>query len=140
MGPWNIRHGYDSLVQSATGIANLNPNQKPQHLPAQTLDYVAGYLASFGAMEALKRRALDGGSYMVRLSLVQVANWLMSLGTVENYNTIEIPTREQVKNTLMVSNTSWGRVEHLKPLLKMSQTQPRYFSVPVPLGSNLPIW
>lgn len=52
VGPWAGRHGYDSLVQSATGVvyeqSDLN---RPKHLPAQSLDYITGFLASAGAME-----------------------------------------------------------------------------------------
>lgn len=62
VGPWANRRGFDSLVQSATGIAAEQGSlTNPKHLPAQALDYITGYLAAFGAMEALRRRTLSGG-------------------------------------------------------------------------------
>lgn len=144
VGPWSKRHGYDSLVQSATGIVNVQGSMsdggKPQHLPAQTLDYVSGYLAAFGAMEALRRRTIDGGSYQVRISLVQVANWLAGLGQIDNYSQIVSPKREDIDHLLAITNSCFGRIEHLKPVLHMSRTNPYYKSATVPLGTNLPKW
>lgn len=62
VGPWSSYHGFDTLVQSATGIAWEQGNENaPQHLPAQTLDYVTGYFGALGAMEALRRRTIEGG-------------------------------------------------------------------------------
>jgi len=46
------------------------------------LDYCTGYLAAFGVMVALSRRARDGGSYLVRVSLAQTARWVNALGRV----------------------------------------------------------
>ena len=31
-----------------------------QHLPAQSLDYITGYLATFAVMETIRRRSIDG--------------------------------------------------------------------------------
>ena len=44
---------------------------EPKHLPCQALDHATGYLAAFGAMVALARRATEGGSWHVRVSLAQ---------------------------------------------------------------------
>lgn len=66
MGPWANPHAYDSLVQSATGIIyEQSDSNIPKHLPAQSLDYITVFLAASGAMEALRRRSVDGGSYLV---------------------------------------------------------------------------
>lgn len=65
-GPWAGRRGFDSLVQSASGIAFTEREAagwtEPKHLPCQALDHATGYLAAFGAMAALARRATEGGS------------------------------------------------------------------------------
>ncbi|GLU35510.1 hypothetical protein Busp01_53520 [Trinickia caryophylli] len=72
-GPWRGRRGFDSLVQSASGIAwtemQAAGSASPKHLPCQALDHATGYLAAFGAMVALMRRAKEGGSWHVRVSL-----------------------------------------------------------------------
>ena len=40
-GPWSDKRGFDSLVQSVSGIASENGTyDQPRHLPAQVLDYL----------------------------------------------------------------------------------------------------
>ncbi|MEA2961123.1 MAG: hypothetical protein QOI46_1221, partial [Alphaproteobacteria bacterium] len=39
-------------------------------------DYITSWLASVGAIAALKRRAIEGGSYRVRISLARLSLWL----------------------------------------------------------------
>jgi len=46
------------------------------------IDYCTGYLMAMGAMIALARRAEQGGSWLVRISLAQVGKWLVDLGQV----------------------------------------------------------
>ncbi len=142
VGPWANRHGYDSLVQSATSIAyEQGGGKKPQHLPAQSLDYITGFLSAFGAMEALRRRAIEGGSYLVRVSLAQTAHWFKSLGrTTLDFSQCQLPTRDQVKHLLTETNTTFGRIEHLLPVLNMSETSLVWQRPVVPLGSDQPEW
>lgn len=147
LGPWANRHGYDSLVQSATGIVDEQTNSlnlelfKPQHLPAQSLDYITGYLAAFGAMEALRRRANQGGSYLVRVSLAQTAKWFKELGRIkEDFLQCKIPTREQIPELLSQKNTNFGKLEYLMPVLKMSETAPHWSRVTAPLGTDTAEW
>lgn len=63
-GPWAGRRGFDSLVQSASGIAWREQQaahaDAPRPLPCQALDHATGYLAAFGAMIALARRSCEG--------------------------------------------------------------------------------
>ena len=86
-GPWAERRGFDSLVQTVSGIGHAGAvaagieGTKP--LPCQALDHATGYLAAFGAMVALQRRATEGGSYLVRVSLAQTGRWLWELGQVD---------------------------------------------------------
>lgn len=140
LGPWANRHGYDSLVQAATGIAYTNGLGLPKHLPCQTLDYVAGFINCFGAMEALRRRATEGGSYIVRTSLVQVANWLINLGFCDNYQQLATPRIEDLEEHFNYIDSDYERVRHIKPLLKLSET-PLLQNLPlVKIGSSIPKW
>ncbi len=142
VGPWADRHGYDSLVQSVTGIvAEQSPADKPQHLPAQSLDYITGFLAAFAAMEALRRRATEGGSYLIRVSLAQTAQWLKDLPRVtRDFSICKEPTREAIQDLLIQSSTAFGNLEYLKPILHLSETSPYYTFPSVPLGKDLPVW
>ena len=87
VGPWAARKGFDSLIQTATGFNHAEGraagSERPRALPVQMLDYGAGFLMAFGAMAALARQQTEGGSWLVQVSLLQVANWLRSLGRLE---------------------------------------------------------
>jgi len=143
-GPWAGRRGFDTLVQSASGIAHeQGSGGTPRHLPGQALDYVTGYLAAFGAMVALSRRAREGGSYLVRLSLAQTGHWINKLGRAETGGDPRIlpdPGFDDVASLVMKSDTAWGRLTHLSPLLRLSQTPPRWVRPAVRLGTHPPEW
>jgi crotonobetainyl-CoA:carnitine CoA-transferase CaiB-like acyl-CoA transferase len=140
-GPWSQRRGYDSLVQSATGIAwECGRGGQPGTLPAQAQDHACGYLAAFGALVALTRRAKQGGSYLVRVSLAQTGHWLRGLGRIEETGIAE-PSQEDVADLLERTETPFGLVEHIRPdVASMSET-PEYWSMPPsPLGTHEPQW
>src|SRR5690606_7354266 len=72
LGPWRDRRGFDSIVQAVSGMADeLAVDGEPRHQPANPLDYITGYLGAFGALVALGRRAREGGSYHVEVSLAR---------------------------------------------------------------------
>ncbi|MGW9194245.1 CoA transferase [Micromonospora chersina] len=77
-GPWAGRRSFDSLVQAATGIADIErrPDGAPGVLPAQALDHGTGYLLAAAVLRALARRAVDGGAWTTELSLARTARWL----------------------------------------------------------------
>jgi len=87
-GPWASRRGFDTVVQDrqrhhatpAECIPGRSPG--PQFYPVSAIDYCTGYLMAFGAMVALARRAREGGSWLVRISLAQVGKWIVDLGEV----------------------------------------------------------
>jgi hypothetical protein len=62
-GPWASRRGFDTVVQTVSGITTrhgeLFPGAEPgpQFYPVSAIDYLTGYLMAFGAMVALVRRA-----------------------------------------------------------------------------------
>src|SRR3989440_2972374 len=67
VGPWASRRGFDTVVQTVSGITSrqgeLFPGSAPgpQFYPVSAIDYLTGYLMAFGAMVALARRAREGG-------------------------------------------------------------------------------
>jgi CoA transferase family III len=82
-GPWANRRGFDSVVQAPTGISMLHSSagETPGALPCQLLDHGTGYLAAAGALDGLRRQAVEGGTHLRRLSLARTASWLASVGT-----------------------------------------------------------
>src|SRR5262249_40409491 len=87
-GPWASRRGFDTVVQTVSGMtirqSECIPGKSPapQFYPVSAIDYCTGYLMAFGAMVALARRTREGGSWMVRISLAQVGKWIVDLGEV----------------------------------------------------------
>ncbi len=140
-GPWAQRRGFDSIVQNVTGLAATQGSlDTPRNLPVQALDYIAGYLAALGAMAGLARRAEHGGSWLVRVSLVQVAHWIASLGTIDGSAGLKDIPEAELAGLLMESDGPFGRLRHLKPVIKMSDT-PCYYARPAePLGTSPARW
>jgi crotonobetainyl-CoA:carnitine CoA-transferase CaiB-like acyl-CoA transferase len=142
-GPWRTRRGFDSLVQSVSGIAHEGGAaaslDRPKPLPCQALDHASGYLMAFGAMMALARRAQEGGSYLVRVSLAQTGCWLDGLGRLQGDEAPD-PTVEDVADLIQTSATPWGEIRHVVPAARLSAT-PAYWARPaVPLGTHPPAW
>jgi hypothetical protein len=132
-GPWARRRGFDSLVQSASGIAFTERQaagwNEPKHLPCQALDHATGYLAAFGAMAALARRATEGGSWHVRVSLAQTGRWLQSFGQIpEGWKAPDV-TLEDVRDCLATVESEFGRVLGVQPAEALDET-PAYFALP----------
>ena len=144
VGPWAQRRGFDSLVQSASGIAwterDAAGTGRPKHLPCQALDHATGYLAAFGAMVALMRRTVEGGSWHVRVSLAQTGRWLQSLGTIADGWRAPDVQLDDVRDVMQVTDTPFGKVLAAAPAETMSATPPRFERPPVPLGTDPAVW
>jgi crotonobetainyl-CoA:carnitine CoA-transferase CaiB-like acyl-CoA transferase len=143
-GPWRERRGFETIIQSVSGMAHEQGSgaaggEKPQHLPAQVVDHGTGYLAAFGGQVALARRAREGGSYLVRVSLAQTGRWVDALGRVNGRDTPDL-TLEAVQDLLADMDSPYGRVCHVLPAARFSET-PAFWSRPtVPLGTHPPAW
>ncbi|AOI71279.1 CoA transferase [Burkholderia ubonensis] len=143
-GPWSRRRGFDSLVQSASGIAwrerQAAHADAPRHLPCQALDHATGYLAAFGAMIALARRAREGGSWQVRLSLAQTGRWLQSFGLVPDGAHASEITPDDARDRLDRIASPFGVVDAVRPAERLSATPPFFALPPVPLGADEARW
>ena len=132
-GPWAQRRGFDSLVQSASGIAFTERAaagwDEPKHLPCQALDHATGYLAAFGAMAALARRATEGGSWHVRVSLAQTGRWLQSFGLLPDGWKAPDVCIDGVRDCLASVQSEFGRVLGVLPAERLEET-PAYFALP----------
>ena len=146
-GPWRERRGWEQLAQTVTGIALENGasaigdgpgGARPQLLPAAATDYTTGYLAALGTLAALLRRAEEGGSYEVRVSLAQTGMWIQGLGRSEAAGAGLNP--EILAPHMTASDTPWGRLHHLGPIVEMSGTPARWQLPSVPLGTHPAAW
>jgi crotonobetainyl-CoA:carnitine CoA-transferase CaiB-like acyl-CoA transferase len=143
-GPWAERRGFDSLVQTASGFnaaeAAAAGSDRPKPLPAQALDHASGYLMAFGAMTALARRACEGGSWHVRVSLAQTGRWIRQLGRVEGGLGCPNPGFEDVRDRLENSASGFGRLTVVRHAAQLSVTPAHWSRPSVPLATHEPAW
>ncbi len=149
VGPWAARRGFDTVVQNVSGITwrqgELFPGAEPgpQFYPVSAIDYLTGYLMAFGTMAALARRAREGGSWLVRISLAQTGRWLVGRGEVPEAELKDVATEfspEELARWSTETATPLGRLSHLKPTVQLSETTPYWARPSVPLGHNEPAW
>ena len=154
VGPWADRRGFDTVVQTVSGITHrqgkLFPGAEPgpQFYPVSAIDYLTGYLMAFGALLALARRVREGGSWLVRISLAQVGRWLVERGQtpesrLPESRLQEVPqefTPDEITQWSTASDTPSGRLRHLAPALQLSETRPYWARPTVPLGYHNPVW
>ncbi len=135
VGPWAGRRGFDSIVQSTTGIVDAgrvaSGRDGPTPLPVQALDYCTGLLAAFTAMRLRRHQAAHGGTWLARLSLLRARNWLVSLGGPEPF---QPEVARALPSALHTVDTPFGRVTAARPILGA------WSSGPQPLGSAEPAW
>jgi len=143
-GPWRERRGFDSIVQSVSGMALASGEDgRPQLLPVSAIDYVSGYLMAFGATVALARRAEVGGSWHVRVALARVGKWIVDRGVVPDDEWRGTPPDlppEELAPLLAEVDAPDGRIRTLRPVVRMSETPPYWSRPPVPLGYHQAEW
>src|SRR5712664_122827 len=123
-GPWASRRGFDTVVQTVSGMtalqAEIVPGKTagPQFYPVSAIDYCTADLMAFGAMVALARRAEQGGGWLVRISLAQVGKWMADLGEVPAASLAQVSdefSAAELERWSVVSQTPSGPLGHLKP-------------------------
>jgi hypothetical protein len=142
-GPWSQRRGYDTVVQSANGMALSTGQDRPVCLPVSVQDYVAGYLMAYGTMVALSRRVAQGGSWLVRVSLAACGEWIRSHGRVAPEDCTPCPLRVPdalVQPWLSQSASPFGVLTHLGSVTRMSRTPTGWARPVIAPGSSPARW
>ena len=139
-GNWGGKRGFDSLVQAATGFNHAEAEAAgidgPKPLPCQALDHASGYLLAFGTMAALHRRALEGGSWRVRVSLAATGRWLRGLGRLPDGLKVAPTTQADISDLL----ETHGAVTAVRHAAVLSETPAVWDRPAAELGSSPPTW
>lgn len=139
-GPFSERAGWEQLAQTVTGIADEQGGDRPTLLPAAACDYSTGYLAAYGTLLALGLRARIGGSWHVRASLCQSGMFMQRQPRVDiGDQRPEIP-EAIIAEISQTTDTPYGELGHLAPVLSMSETPPHWTLPSSPLGTHPPEW
>jgi len=145
VGPWSKRRGFDSVVQAASGIMIANAvDERPRSLPSNPLDYITGYLAAFATLVAVERRATEGGTYTVDLSLAQTGRYLEHRLTQTDTAAARArpaePSEELVQRLSIERDTEFGHLRYLAPVARLSKTPTGWVLPTVPADHDEPRW
>jgi crotonobetainyl-CoA:carnitine CoA-transferase CaiB-like acyl-CoA transferase len=139
-GPFSNRGGWEQIGQSTTGICLENGDDRPKLLPASACDYTTGYNGAYGVLLALARRAREGGSYHVRVSLCRSGMYIYQQGRVEYQEANMGLTGAELDSIMIESKGGHGVLRHLGPVLRMSETKPYWDKASPVLGANRAEW
>ncbi|KAF2821342.1 CoA-transferase family III [Ophiobolus disseminans] len=147
-GPWSQHRGFDSLVQTCSGIniedaTRYGANEPARVLPCQAFDHGAGYFLATGIMAALYKRATEGGSYEVKVSLAGTMKYLRSLGQYggkSGFDRRDFGSPEDVEQYLETRQTGFGELRAVKHSASIEGLEVGWEEMPKPLGSDKPIW
>lgn len=107
-------------------------------------DYVMSWLSSMAVLATLKRRATEGGSYRIHISLARLSIWLLHMGIFDKTYAREIGNTEgdhaYLAPEVFQAETPCGLYQGVTDQVWMSET-PGFYKFPVvPRGSNNPVW
>jgi hypothetical protein len=145
-GPWSNRPGFDEIGAAVSGLFAIegSPTQPKQPPIVPICDNVVAWLGSTGILEALRRRAIEGGSYRVVVSLTRVVLWQLSLGIFDKaYAKSTAGSTDEhryVAPDLFTAETPLGTYQGMTDQIVLSRTPGAYRNVLVPRGSSKPEW
>jgi hypothetical protein len=139
-GSWKNRPGFDQNAQCATGFAMTEGRGgTPRFSPVFYLnDLLTAYLASAGVMAALSRRAKEGGSYHVKLSLARTAMWVQDLGLIPESEYEVAPVTDDYPVKTHDLSTTCGAVRELVPAVEVTGMPRCHLELLRPFGADPP--
>lgn len=142
-GAWASRGGFDMNASAASGLMSIEGSDDAPRLPVTALinDYITGYMGAIGAIGALVKRATEGGSWHVTVSLTRTAMWCGSLGMVDP-GLAGCDDEHSLREPVTYDAPSpFGEVHMLAPPVRYSSTEPAWPTpILVPRGSSSAEW
>jgi crotonobetainyl-CoA:carnitine CoA-transferase CaiB-like acyl-CoA transferase len=145
-GPWSNRPGFDEIGAAVAGVFTLEGTPtRPKGPPIVPIcDNVVGWLGTTGILAALRRRAVEGGSYRVVVSLTRTVLWLLSLGIFDKAYAQETSgttdEHRYAEPDLFTAETPCGTYQGMTDQVVLSRTPGSFRTVLVPRGSSKPEW
>src|SRR6201984_3610031 len=145
-GPWSNRPGFDEIGASVSGLFTIegSPTRPKQPPIVPICDNVVGWLGTTGILAALRRRAIEGGSYRVVVSLTRTVLWVLSLGLFDKgYTKATAGSTDEhtyIAPDLFTAETPLGTYQGMTDQIVLSRTPGAYRTVLVPRGSSTPEW
>lgn len=148
-GPWNERRGFDSLVQTCSGMnvseaEHYGNGEAARTLPFQALDHASGFFLAAGIAAALYKQATKGGSYEVNVSLAGTMKFIRSLGQYDGTSGFQC---EQFKEQTDVPadwmeerESAFGVIKAVRHSANVKGMDVGWNVMPKPLGSDRPEW
>jgi crotonobetainyl-CoA:carnitine CoA-transferase CaiB-like acyl-CoA transferase len=141
-GPWGGRRGFDSITQTATGVAAAemaafgSENVRP--LPCQLLDHGTGFLLALGVVAALCDEAKTGGQ-RVSATLLGTRVWLDALGP-GSLEADEPLDADRIAACTTARATSFGPIRHVKHPGSIAGVEAAWDRGPSLPGADAPVW
>lgn len=140
-GPWAGRRGFDSIVQSTTGVrwaggesgrdAGGERLGAPVGLPVQALDYATGFVAAGLAAQLVGHQREAGGSWLGRCSLLRTRDHLVARRVPTSFTPATVEVDPRFLDTV---GSDFGRVTAVRPFAG------EWPSPPARLGTSRPVW
>ena len=145
-GEWANFRGFDMLAITVSGYVDVEGAVDAPMMPVQAIfaDYLAGYVGAAAVATALLKRAEDGGSYQVRVSLTRMAMWAQEIGLLDEAALSGTKAwsdlvREADLPTALI-DSPFGEITYLPSLIEMTDVRPGFERGPQPLGSSPLAW
>ncbi|KAJ5669278.1 hypothetical protein N7462_010348 [Penicillium macrosclerotiorum] len=148
-GPWSDRRGFDSLVQTCSGMSvseaeHFGTGEAARPTPCQVLDHASGYFLAAGIMAAIYKQATEGGSWQVDVSLAGTMKYLRSLGQYEGTTGFQAPDYESPNDVpeeyLETRQTGFGEMTAVRHSASIEGVTVGWDFMPKPLGSDEKKW
>ncbi len=145
-GEWANFRGFDMMAVTVSGYVDAEGAVDAPMMPVQVIfaDYLAAYVGAAGVAAALHRRATEGGSYQVRVSLTKMCMWAAEIGLLDHraldgtLSFADLATDADVPVAHI--DSPFGEITYLPSQIDMPDIKPRFVRGTQPLGSSPLAW
>lgn len=145
-GEWANFRGFDMLAVAVSGYVDEEGAVDAPLMPVQNIfaDYLAGYVGASAITAALLKRAEEGGSYQVRVSLTRMCMWAQDVGLLDASAVDGTrPWADIMKEAQLPIATidgPFGEITYLPSLIEMPDIKPGFDRSTQPLGASSLRW